>query len=75
MGRWWLVGMCVWVCGVGGFVAGGVRADQDVNDDVELFSVPLAGGGVTQLNGPLVAGGDVSLGCGVAGFVAGGVSG
>ena len=35
-------------------------ADQQVDTRVELFSVPLAGGGATKLNGTLPAGGGVS---------------
>lgn len=34
-------------------------ADQEVDDRFELYSVPLAGGPVVKLNGPMVAGGDV----------------
>jgi Tol biopolymer transport system component len=34
-------------------------ADQDIDGVRELYSVPVAGGIVTKLNGPLVAGGDV----------------
>ena len=37
-------------------------ADQDTDGVVELYSVPLGGGLVTKLNGPLVAGGDVHRG-------------
>ncbi|MEQ1893150.1 MAG: hypothetical protein ABL998_11440 [Planctomycetota bacterium] len=35
-------------------------ADQEVDERHELYSVPLAGGAVVKLNGPLVAGGDVA---------------
>jgi Tol biopolymer transport system component len=35
------------------------RADQSTDDTQELYSVPIAGGVVTKLNGALVAGGDV----------------
>lgn len=41
------------------------RADQEVNDDFELWSVPIAGGAVTKLNPSLVSGGDVSFGNGI----------
>lgn len=41
------------------------RADQDVDGVIELYSVPLTGGPTTQLNAPLVAGGNV-LGFGAA---------
>ena len=34
-------------------------ADQDVDETTEVFGVPLSGGTATQINGPLVAGGDV----------------
>ena len=34
-------------------------ADQIIDEDIELFSVPIAGGDSTKLNGPLTAGGDV----------------
>jgi Tol biopolymer transport system component len=36
-------------------------ADQDTNDVFELYSVPIAGGAVTKLNGPLVSGGQVNF--------------
>jgi len=35
-------------------------ADQDVDEIVELWSVPTSGGTPVQLNGPLVSGGDVT---------------
>jgi len=35
------------------------RADQDEDERVELYSVPLTGGAAVKLNGALVAGGDV----------------
>jgi Tol biopolymer transport system component len=35
------------------------RADQDADEVYELYSVPINGGPVTKLNGPLVDGGDV----------------
>jgi hypothetical protein len=35
-------------------------ADQDVDQRVELYSVPIEGGPATKLNGPLVSGGNVS---------------
>ena len=34
-------------------------ADQDVDGEFELFSVPIGGGTATKLNDPLVVGGDV----------------
>jgi Tol biopolymer transport system component len=34
-------------------------ADQQTDNVLELYSVPIAGGGVTKLNGALVAGGNV----------------
>ena len=34
-------------------------ADQNVDEQYELFSVPLTGGTAVKLNGALVAGGDV----------------
>ena len=34
-------------------------ADQQTDDVVEVFSVPIGGGTATRLNGPLTAGGDV----------------
>jgi Tol biopolymer transport system component len=37
-------------------------ADQTTNEVFEIFSVPSGGGAATKLNGPLVAGGDVSTG-------------
>ena len=36
------------------------HADQDTNNDYELYIVPAGGGTPIKLNGPLVAGGDVS---------------
>lgn len=36
-------------------------ADQEVDERMELYSVPLDGGPAVKLNGPLVAGGDVAL--------------
>ena len=36
-------------------------ADQDTNDVVELYSVPISGGPLTKLNANLVAGGDVTF--------------
>ena len=35
------------------------RADQQTNDVIELYSVPLVGGSETKLNGALVSGGEV----------------
>ena len=35
------------------------RADADVNELFELYSVPTSGGAVVKLNGPMVAGGGV----------------
>lgn len=52
--------------GLGGFAiaADGAtvvyRADQDVDETVELYAVPLGGGSSTKLNSPLVADGDVT---------------
>ena len=37
-------------------------ADQDTDDVLELYSVPMAGGQVTKLNAPLPVGGEVWLG-------------
>ena len=37
-------------------------ADAEQDEVYELFSVPIGGGTATKLNGPLVAGGDVSNG-------------
>ena len=37
-------------------------ADQDTDEVVEIYSVPIGGGTVNKLNGPLVAGGDVETG-------------
>lgn len=36
------------------------HADQDVDEIFEIYSVPSGGGAPVKLNGPLVAGGDVS---------------
>ncbi|MGD1839945.1 MAG: carbohydrate-binding protein [Thermonemataceae bacterium] len=36
------------------------RADQNTNDKIELFSVPIRGGTPTRINGDLAAGGDVA---------------
>ena len=36
-------------------------ADQDTNSVDELLRVPIAGGAVQNVNGPLVSGGDVTL--------------
>ncbi len=36
------------------------RADQETDEVIELWSVPITGGAVTKLNPPLVANGDVS---------------
>ncbi|NUM46897.1 MAG: PD40 domain-containing protein, partial [Anaerolineales bacterium] len=35
-------------------------ADQDTDEVLELYSVPIIGGMVTKLNDPLIAGGDIS---------------
>lgn len=35
-------------------------ADQDTDEVLELYSVPIIGGTVTKLNGPIIAGGDIS---------------
>jgi Tol biopolymer transport system component len=37
-------------------------ADQDADEEFELFSVPIRGGTAVQLNAPLVGGGDVAQG-------------
>ena len=36
------------------------QADQEIDERLELFSVPIAGGTAVKLNGPLVADGNVS---------------
>jgi len=40
-------------------------ADQETDEVVELYSVPIAGGPVVKLNGPLVTGGDVLVSYGL----------
>jgi Tol biopolymer transport system component len=39
-------------------------ADQNVNDRLELYSVPLAGGPTIPLNGTFVSGGNIAVGSG-----------
>src|SRR6185295_16632651 len=37
-------------------------ADQELDERIEVYSVPIGGGQSVKLNGPLVAGGDVTAG-------------
>ena len=37
------------------------RADQDTDEVFELYSVPIGGGAVTKLSGPMASGGDVEF--------------